>query len=159
MAIVYADDDYGRSAATELRRLAEGKKLCVPVFASLPLDTGSSAFATQASSIAHQVITIWLTSCPLHATSLLFGLSVLCQLCDLTITDVLTRPAHPSSSSDTSKQNNKSASKKKGITNYQTSTLSSKQLKKQNNKLKTNVRTSAYVLSFKFFCYHPPPYF
>ena len=71
MAIVYEDDDYGRSAATELRRLAEGKKLCVPVFASLPLDTGSSAFATQASGIAQQVITILVTFRQLYATSLL----------------------------------------------------------------------------------------
>ena len=62
VAIVYADDDYERSAATELRRLAEGRQLCVPVFASLPFDTGSSAFATQASSIAQQVITLAITS-------------------------------------------------------------------------------------------------
>ncbi|XP_076467892.1 uncharacterized protein LOC143298804 isoform X2 [Babylonia areolata] len=35
VAIVFEDDDYGRSMATDLRKMAEAKEVCVPVFASL----------------------------------------------------------------------------------------------------------------------------
>ena len=55
VAIVYDDDEYGGPAAEELRRLAEGRQLCIPVFASLPLDSRSSAFTTAANSVAQQV--------------------------------------------------------------------------------------------------------
>ena len=69
MAIVYDDDDYGRSAATELRRLAEGRELCVPVFESVPLDVSSAAFQTRAASIEEQVLknTRYATGSPLHS--------------------------------------------------------------------------------------------
>ncbi|KAK7097282.1 hypothetical protein V1264_004287 [Littorina saxatilis] len=55
VAIVYDDDDYGRSAATELRRLAEKHQVCVPVFVSLPVDARSSAFVKQAKNISQQL--------------------------------------------------------------------------------------------------------
>ena len=58
VAIVYVDDDYGRSAAAELRRLAKGRKLCVPVFESVPLDATSLDFHSRATSIAEQVLKI-----------------------------------------------------------------------------------------------------
>ena len=55
LAIVYDDDDYGRPAAEELRHMAEERQLCIPVFASLPLDSRSSAFSATANRIAQQV--------------------------------------------------------------------------------------------------------
>ncbi|KAK7097647.1 hypothetical protein V1264_004594 [Littorina saxatilis] len=55
VAIVYDDDDYGRSAATELRELAESEHLCVPVFARVPLDPRSEAFQDKANIIAEQL--------------------------------------------------------------------------------------------------------
>ena len=69
VAIVYDDDDYGRSAATELRRLAEGRELCVPVFESVPLDVSSATFQTRAASIEEQVLknTRHVIGSPLHS--------------------------------------------------------------------------------------------
>ncbi|XP_076467886.1 uncharacterized protein LOC143298802 [Babylonia areolata] len=55
VAIIYDDDDYGRSAATELRQLAEQKQLCIPVFAGLPTDTTSSQYAIKANQIASEL--------------------------------------------------------------------------------------------------------
>ena len=55
VAIVYDDDDYGRPAAEELRRLAKGRQLCIPLFASLPLDFRSSAFSAAANDVAQKV--------------------------------------------------------------------------------------------------------
>ncbi|KAK7473400.1 hypothetical protein BaRGS_00035373, partial [Batillaria attramentaria] len=55
VAIVYDEDDYGRSAATELRRLAEDRQICVPVFESMPIDTSSEAFNSRANHIAEEM--------------------------------------------------------------------------------------------------------
>ncbi|KAK7500604.1 hypothetical protein BaRGS_00008179, partial [Batillaria attramentaria] len=55
VAIVYDEDDYGRSAATELRRLAEDRQICVPLFESMPVDTRSDEFYTRTSQIAEQI--------------------------------------------------------------------------------------------------------
>ncbi|KAK7500603.1 hypothetical protein BaRGS_00008178, partial [Batillaria attramentaria] len=55
VAIVYDEDDYGRSAATELRRLAKDRQICVPVFEGMPTDTGSGDFSTAIERIANQM--------------------------------------------------------------------------------------------------------
>ena len=55
VAIVYDEDDYGTSAAEGLRELAEGRQVCIPVFASLPIDTSTSAFVNRLNSIAQEV--------------------------------------------------------------------------------------------------------
>ncbi|KAK7096819.1 hypothetical protein V1264_003878 [Littorina saxatilis] len=55
VGIVYDNDDYGRSAAEELRRLLKERQVCVPVFTSLPLDPRSTAFTAVGNQIVEQL--------------------------------------------------------------------------------------------------------